>query len=219
MSFGRPLGQCCRYCRQHCTGLALRTPGSPLRCLRQAKGPGVPIAVYDLRARRGPRSNVGRAQLHARTRAHEVAEQRLIRESIQSSAANVDDARALGAEEYRRVTRARPQRRSHAPGAPGRGTRSRASGPGCRGARAQCNAAGRIGSIGRAVARRGSPVREHSAHGAHSARSAPESSLTPVRAQRFGGGSASSRASARRTSATFGCSSGSAFFHRSTNLV
>ena len=79
MSFGRPLGQCCRYCRQHCTGLALRTPGSPLRCLRQAKGPGVPIAVYDLRARRGPRSNVGRAQLHARTRAHEVAEQRLPR--------------------------------------------------------------------------------------------------------------------------------------------
>jgi len=37
VSFGRPLGQCCRYCRQHCTGLALRTPGSPLRCLRARK--------------------------------------------------------------------------------------------------------------------------------------------------------------------------------------
>ena len=119
MSFGRPLGQCCRYCRQHCTGLALRTPGSPLRCLRARK----PMDLYRVTPCRSSSS----------LRAHSA--------------------------------RAEPRHAERGPYTPQAApTRRRASGPGCRGARAQCNAAGCIGSIGRAVARRGSLVREHSAH-------------------------------------------------------
>ena len=38
----RPLGQCCRYCRQHCAGLALQDTGPPLRCLRETARRSVP---------------------------------------------------------------------------------------------------------------------------------------------------------------------------------
>ena len=112
MSFGRPLGQCCRNSRQHCTGLALWTPGSPLRCLPARE----PLPRHALPFQQSP----ARAQ--------------------------------------RALIRATPTRCARdAWAAPHGAERAK---PGCRGARAQCNAAGSFGSIGRAVARRGSPVRE-----------------------------------------------------------
>ena len=89
MSFGRPLGQCCRYCRQHCTGLALRTPGSPLRCLR-ARKPVDPYRVTPCRSssrlrarsarRAAPHRRIGRrarrAAPHGAERAGRAAAER-----------------------------------------------------------------------------------------------------------------------------------------------
>ena len=136
MSFGRPLGQCCRNCRQHCTGLALRTPGSasalpPRTTNFIASRRAVPAVACARAARAGPR--------HA----------------------------GLG-----------HVRRSAAPHGVERAK------PGCRGARAQCNAAGCIGSIGRAVARRGSPVREQSAHGTKQVVQARATISSPARGRR-----------------------------------
>ena len=112
VSFGRPLGQCCRYCRQHCTGLALRTPdrlsAASVKHGRLVQDLERLISVYELRARRATQSTIGHAQLHACARTHEVAKQRLEREAIQSSAANIDDPRALCAKEDCRIIRARP---------------------------------------------------------------------------------------------------------------
>ena len=71
MSFGRPLGQCCQNCRQHCTGLALRTPGSPLRCLhavrtRTASRRAVPAVACARAARADSRRRAVRATLGPR---------------------------------------------------------------------------------------------------------------------------------------------------------
>ena len=76
MSFGRPLGQCCRYCRQHCTGLALRTPGPPLRCLRVRKKIGtasrrvVPAVVCARTARAPSPATRSAGRIHRRPRQH-----------------------------------------------------------------------------------------------------------------------------------------------------
>src|SRR4029079_12448622 len=114
-SFGRPLGQCCRYCRQHCTGLALRTPGSPLRCLRARKAvPRHAVSFHQSRAQRVP-SCVAEALIRA----------------LPSSS-----------------RRTAPSERAGSPRSASRG-----------------NSACGIGTLA-LVARRGSLVREHSAHGA-----------------------------------------------------
>jgi hypothetical protein len=68
MSFGRPLGQCCRNSRQHCTGLALRTPGSPLRCLHVRE----PVPRHAVSFQQSPARAHARAE-RAPSHAHAVA--------------------------------------------------------------------------------------------------------------------------------------------------
>ena len=121
----RPLGQCGRYCRQHCTGLALRA--ARLRAARRRER-----AAGERAARSG---NATRARDSVRCMAASVRTQAL-------------DARFARAQATAGTTR-RLRARSVSPFHGGSAETAR-----CPGGRAQCNAAGSFGSIGRAVARK-----------------------------------------------------------------
>ena len=81
VSFGRPLGQCCRYCRQHCTGLALRTPDrlcaasvKPAPHARSLEGLFSPSSSWACDAPRNPPSATRSSTLPApRERGHQCA--------------------------------------------------------------------------------------------------------------------------------------------------